>query len=173
MREIDAKGAALQDQALKQRGVLDLHAVGLVGCCTQALQLLAECRQRGLPEELDDPIRDLADDLDQEVGASAGRIEHVELEQLLRGTGRVSLRQLADPVEVGLQRGPHRTLDEVSHELGLCVVDAAALAAALVGHPDQLSRLDVGLLALPRGHVSVSALVVAEIAVGDREAQRK
>ena len=63
-------------------------------------------------------------------------------------------------------------LHEVADQLGAGVVDAAALAPALVGEPEQLTLRTSGSSSARRD-VAVAALVVAIVAVGEREAQRQ
>jgi len=118
-------------------------------------------------------VGQLVDDLDEEVCAAAGRIQHVEVEALAARGGWVGRRECADLVQVADERGPDRAVDEVTNQLGARVVDAATLAPALVGEPEEPTLADVRLGVPGRRDVTVGARVVGERAVGQREAQRQ
>ena len=93
-----------------------------------------------LGEEERDLVGELVHDGDEEVGASAGGVEHAEVEELPRRRCGVVADERRDLVEVPLERGHDAAADEMANERLRRVVDAAAFAAALVGQPEQLAR---------------------------------
>lgn len=162
----------LQDEAAEQRDVLDADAVRRPGARAQVVELRAQRRQRPPGEKAHDRVGELVDHRDEEVPAAARGIEHAELEQPPRRRLRVRVRELLHLREVSRERRHDAAAHEVTDERLRRVVDAAALAAALVGEPEQLAFVRVGVALAVRG-VAVASFVVPVGAVGDRQAKRE
>jgi len=103
------------------------------------------------------------------VRRAAGGIEHAELPQHRGGGGGVAHGDAADLGQVLLEGGEDAAAHEVADERLGRVVDAATLAPALVGEPEQLPRPHLGVA---RGrHVPVAPRLVGHVRVGPRQPQ--
>ncbi len=106
------------------------------------------------------------------MSAPAGGIEHAEREEPARRRLRIRARQLGHRLQVALEGRAHAPAHQVADERLRRVVDAAALAAALVRQPEELARPHLGGAGVG-GDVAVGPRVVAQIPVGDGQAKRQ
>jgi hypothetical protein len=156
---------------LSSRGVLDARSERRASAGAQAVELRPDRRQGEVAEQCRDLIGQLVHHLDEEVGAAARRIEHREVEQLLGGGGGIARSERPHVVDVGGEARADRPAHEMPHEVGARVIDAAPLAPALVGQPQQLALAYVGRRVGWGGHIAVGALVVDVVTIRHREAQ--
>ena len=88
-REIHPVDAALEDEALEQGRVLDTDAERAAGARPQRVELLAQRRQGEIAKQSGELVGQLVENLDEEVGAAARRVDDRKVEELGRCRARI------------------------------------------------------------------------------------